>query len=226
MNEVHDTEGEGELRGKLPYFGLALLLIGLVCVIVGQIGLRNVKDVEAGQSDELVWYYSCNLTSGNTYRVYIESNDAWGEAFRTGALNTPQPVNVTITSPGGGTTSLQAFFYSEPPTSPLYHEGTPATVVEVRYQNIDESGLGVASSPAEIRFMAKQNGVFTVRVLEEGLWSPEPPNFFIVYREVSQDREAYTVLASLGGVLSIIGGVTFIVSLFRRESVKHKKAGK
>jgi hypothetical protein len=214
------------MRG-LSYVGLALLLLGIVFVVVAEVNLQNVKSIVApdGKSDDLVWYYACNLTSGNTYWIYIESNAAWGAAFTSGGFTTPQPVNVTIASPGGGVTSLLAFFYSVSPSSPYYREGTPPAIVEVTYENVDSSSLSVDVNSAEIRFSVEESGMYTVRVLDEG-WIDTPPDFFVFYEDVPSASQTYTLLASGGGVLSIFGGVTVVVSVFRKKGAKRKRMRK
>jgi hypothetical protein len=210
---------------KLSYFGLTLLLLGIVCVMVGGANMENVKSVEAGHSDVEVWNYACNLTSGNTYWLYIESNAAWGAAFQSGGFTDAQPVNVTITSPGGGVTSLQAFFLGVSATSPYYRQGIPPAIVSVTYDNVDYNSLSVDTTSGKIRFAVKQSGVYNASVLDEG-WIDTPPDFFIFYKEVPSDSETYTLLTSGGGVVGTFGGVTLVVSIFRKEGVKRKRTRK
>lgn len=211
---------------RLSYFGLILLLIGLACVVFGALGLRNVTKINVGQSDDQVWSYARDLTAGRTYILYIESGDAWGVPFGKGDFDSPMPVNVTITSPSGLVTSLQAFFYGLPTDSPYYQEGTPPTTVEVRYQNVDDSSLSVDTSSVEIRFTVKKAGNYSAEVLHEGLWSDTPPNFFVFYEEFVSNREAYSLLAFGGGAAGAVGGVTFIVARFGKEGFKRKRTRK
>jgi hypothetical protein len=210
---------------KLSYFGLTLLLLGIVCVAVGAVNLQNVKSVDAGnnRTDVGAWYFACNLTRGNTYWVYIESNAAWGVPFDNGAFTAAQPVNVTITSPGGAVTSLQAFFYSVSSSSQYYHQGTPPAIVDVTYDNADYSSLSVDATSGKIRFSVKESGTYIARVLDEGWVVNAPPDFFVFYQEVSSNSETYTLLASGGGVLGTFGGVTLVVSIFRKEGARHKR---
>jgi hypothetical protein len=181
VGERHENHGEVQLMRKLFYFGLLLLLLGMVCVAVGAVNLQNVKSVEVGRSSVEVWSYACNLTRGNTYWVYIESNAAWGVPFNTGAFTSPQPVNVTITSPGGGVTSLQAFFDSVSTSNPAYRQGTPPAIVYVSYENVDYSSLGVDTTSGKIRFSVGESGMYTARVLKAG-WIDTPPDFFVFYK--------------------------------------------
>jgi len=225
-------ENHGELQlmmRKLSYFGLIVMLLGIVCVVVAEANLQNVKSIDVGdnKSPGSTWYYACNLTSGNTYWVYIESNAAWGEAFQSGAVNdSAQPVDVTITSPGGGVTSLQAFFYSISSSSPEYREGTPPAIVEVTYENVDSSSLSVNMNSPSILFSVEKSGTYNVSVLNEGWIINAPPDFFVFYEEVSPNGGTYTLLASGGGVLGIIGGVTVVVSIFRKGRARHKSTSK
>jgi len=216
------------LPSKLSYFGLILLLIGVVCLVVGEVNLANVKQVEVGTQQYSVWSYALNLTRGKTYRVDISGND-WGVAFASGGYTSPQPLNVTITSPGGGITSLQAFYWSEPSGSPYYHAGTPPTIVEVTYQNVDDASLTVDSSSSEIVFTVKQSGPYTVGVPQNGgrfYTSKEPPDYIAFYEYVIANRETYSFLASGGGGAGTLGGVALIVGLFRGRGGKRKRTVK
>ena len=213
------------MQSKLSYFGLILLLIGVSCLVVGEVNLENVKQVEAGTPQYLVWSYALNLTRGETYRVDISGNN-WGEVFASGGYTSPQPLNVTITSPEGGVTSLQAFYWSEPSSSPYYHAGTPPTIVSVAYENVDDASLTVDSSSSEIVFTVKQSGPYTVRVPQNGgrfYTSKQPPDYIAFYEYVIANRETYSLLASGGGVAGALGGVALIVGLFRGRGVKRKR---
>ncbi len=213
------------MLSKLSYFGLILLLIGVVCLVVGEVNLGNVKQVEVGTQQYLVWRYALNLTRGETYRVDISGGN-WGETFARGGYTSPQPLNVTITSPGGGITSLQAFYWSEPSGSPYYRAGTPPTIVDVTYQNVDDASLTVDSSSSEIVFTVKQGGSYTVGVPQNSgrfYTSKEPPDYIAFYEYVIANREIYSLLASGGGVAGTLGGVALIVGLFTGRGVKRKR---
>jgi len=209
------------LPSKLSIFGLILLLIGVICLAIGEISLRNENAVELGRMDS-VWYYAANLTRGNTYGVDVSAGDGWSTPFGSGDFTRAMPVNVTITSPGGGVTSLQAFYWGEPSTSPYYRVGTPAAIVAVVYRNVDTVGLSVDSNSPHIRFMAKQDGLFNVTVLRDGLWSQEPPDYILFSEEVIPNREAYSLLAAVGGIVCAFGGVTCIISLFKSQNSKRR----
>ena len=212
------------MRGRLTYFGLALLLVGLVCVVFGAINLSNVspKAVSPGESVG-VWNITRNLENGRTYRLEIESGDGWGTPFAKGDFTEQQPVNVTITSPTGGNTSLQAWFLGLETSSPYYQEGEGPTVVEVTYQNVDETGVRVETSSTRIRFTARLSGEYVAYVHQEGLWSDVPPLTMAFYEDFVENREAYVVVASAGGIAGTGGGVIFLVNAFKRETAKHKK---
>jgi len=216
-----------QLMRKLSYFALIVLLLGIICIIVGAVNLANVKSVEVAdnKNQPSEWYFAANLTRGNSYWVYIEANAVWGEPFNNGAFTTPQPVDVTITSPGGGITSLQAYFYGLSTSNPDYREGTPPAIVEVTYENVDSSSLSVIGTSGTISFSVEESGIYTVRVLNED-WISTPPDFFVFYKDVSSNSGTYTLLASAGGVLSVFGGITFVMSIFRKEQVKHKRTRK
>jgi hypothetical protein len=209
------------LRNKLVYFGLTLLLVGVVCLTVGEVNLANRKNVTIGQR-YLVWSYSCNLTGGGSYGVQIESSQDWSTPFASEGQN-PLPVNVTITSPDGGVTHLQAFYWGAP-ASGLYKEGTPPTIQYVTYENVDDASLTVDSASPKIRFTVKQSGPYTVTVLQEGLWSTQPPAYILFFEAVVSNGETYSLLASGGGVLGILGGVTFAVGVLGSGGKKRRRA--
>jgi hypothetical protein len=131
-----------------------------------------------------------------------------------------------ITSPGGGVTSLQAFFYSIAPSSPEYREGTPPAIVEVTYENVDSSSLSVNMNSPNILFSVEISGTYNVSVLNEGWIINSPPDFFVFYEQVSSNNGTYTLLASGGGVLGILGGVTVVVAIFRKGGARHKRTSK
>jgi len=197
-------------------------LIGVVCLIVGSVNLRNLTflsvDVSSGE-----WELVGNLIGGRTYVLYIESSDEWGEPFKNGDFVEAQPVNVTITSPNGGVTKLQAFFYGLPSSSPYYKEGTPPAIVDVTYQLVDNSSLQVDAPSSRIRFNAKRDGNYTARVLEEGLWAKSPPNDMIFYEEVIPNKDLYTLLVLGGGLSAVGGGVGSVWGGLGKKSVKRTK---
>lgn len=211
------------MRHKLSYLCLALLIVGIVCIALSEVNLGNVKNVKIGQ-EYMVWSGSWNLTRGSTYGVDIVGADEWSLPFGQGDFTSAQPVNVTIISPGGDVTSLQAFFYGLPSTSPYYQIGTPATIVDVTYQNVDDAALMVDRQSTQIRFTVKQTGSYNISVVQQGLWSQEAPDYILIWEEVAPNKEAYTLLATGGGVAGTLGGIGFIVSLFRSQSAKHKRA--
>ena len=213
------------MPSKLTYVGLILLLIGVVFLVVGEVNLGNVKSVEVGLQDT-VWNYAQNLTSGRTYWIDIRSSDDWGKLFGDGTFTSAMPVNVTITSPTGSVTALQAYYLGLETTNPLYKLGTPPTVVDVVYQNVDEAAMRVEVPSSEIRFIARQSGLYNVSVIQDGFWSKYPPDQIIYYEEVAPNRDAYSILAFGGGVLGTLGGATSVASLFRNPGPKHKATRK
>jgi hypothetical protein len=89
------------------------------------------------------------------------------------------------------------------------------------YENVDYNSLSVDLNSANIRFFVEESGTYTVRVLDEG-WIDTPPDFFIFYEDVSPNSGAYTLLASGGGVLCVLGGITVVAGIFRKEGPKRK----
>lgn len=209
------------MLSKLSIFGFILLFAGAICLAVGEYKLADVNVVPVEQQDS-VWSLAVNLTHGNAYGIDIQSSDDWGVPFGRGDFTEAMPVNVTIASPGGDTTRLQAFFYGLSTTSPYYHSGTPPVIIEVKYQNVDSVGLAVDYSSPHIRFMSKQDGPYNVTILQDGLWSKVPPDYILFLKEVTPDKETYSVLAAGGGVVCTLGGVILIASLFKGRNVKRR----
>jgi len=213
------------LLGKLSYFGLTLLLIGIVCIAVGEVNLGNVETVKIGQ-EHSVWYSAWNLTERSRYGVDIQATEDWTLPFGRGDFTSPQPVNVTITSPGGHVTSLRVLYYSEPSTSPFYQIGVPAYIAGVIYQNVDEASLAVDYSSTQIRFTVKQTGLYNVSVVQGSVWSTDPPDYILIFELVTPNRDTNSLLVTGGGIVGTLGGATFIVSLFRGRNTKSKRARK
>jgi hypothetical protein len=209
------------LSTKLSSLGLILLLVGAICLGIGVFNLRNVSAVLLEREDS-VWFHAANLTRGVTYVVDIQSSDDWGKPWASGDFTKAMPVNVTITSPGGGVTSLQVFYYSEPPTSPYYEVGIPPAMVAVNYGNFDSVGLTADTSAVNIRFMARQDGLYNVSVLQASLWSQVAPDYILFSKEVSPNGATYSILATVGGVMCAVGGVTYLVSLFGTRGSRRK----
>ena len=205
---------------KLSGFGLILLLAGAICLVVGWDNLSNVNVVQVDRA-ESVWSGTVNLAHGTTCGIDIQGSDDWGKPFASGDFTEAMPVNITITSPQGGITYLEAYFYGIDPDSP-YLTVSPV-IVDVKYQNAtDRAGLAVDYSTPHIRFMAKQDGYYNATVQQKGMWSTEPPDYIAFLEEVTPNREIYSLVAMAGGVFCAVGGIVFIVGVFRNRNVKHK----
>jgi hypothetical protein len=205
---------------KLSSFGLILLLVGVICLVVGAYNLSNVDVVQLDRA-ESVWSSVVDLTHGNTYGIDIQGSEDWGKPFARGDFTEAMPVNITITSPQGGTTYLEAYFYGLDPDNP-YLTVLPV-IVDVKYQNPpDSAGLAIDYSTPRIRFMAKQDGYYNATVQQKGLWSTLPPDYIAFLEEVTPNRETYSLVTMAGGVFCTVGGIVFIVGLFKNRNVKRK----
>jgi hypothetical protein len=205
---------------------LIVILIGVIFLVIGEVNLANSYQTQVNLQYS-AWSDVCNLTNGNTYQIDISGND-WGSGFAASNFANPQPLNVTITSPGGGVTSLQAFYWGEA-ASGDYRGGTPPTMISVTYLNVDDSGLTVDPTSPKIVITAKQTGLYNVSVPQNGglfYTSKQPPDFIAFYVYVIPSKETYSLLTASGGGIAALGGVTFIVSLFRKQPVKRKRTSK
>jgi len=216
------------MQKKLLYIGIILLITGIAFLIYCEMFLKQVNYVPA--SDPVYspdsWILQANLTSDRTYLLYIESADEWGQLFQKGIFDKPQPVNISITSPDGGITKVQAMFYGLAEQTPLYPEGRPPQIVEVSYFEIDSSSLQPIFSSSNIIFKVKKGGTYTVTVLREGLASLDPPNQMMFYEETMINRKTYSTLVFCGGFLSVVGSSTSVWCIFKGKRSKTGKKSK
>lgn len=211
---------------KLQSLALIVILIGVIFLVIGEVNLANSYQTQVNLQYS-AWSDVCNLTNGNTYQIDISGNN-WGSGFAASNFENPQPLNVTITSPGGGVTSLQAFYWGEA-ASGDYKGGTPPTMISVTYLNVDDSGLTVDPTSPKIVITAKQTGLYNVSIPQNGglfYTSKEPADFIAFYVYVIPNKETYSLLTAGGGGIAALGGVTFVVSLFRKQPVKRKRTSK
>jgi hypothetical protein len=223
MNNIH---GELHLTSRLAYAMLIVIVVGLACVVYGEIRLANVDLTFLEQSDYFVWNWSFNLTRGKTYRIDILADNRWGKVYAQAGFTYAQPVNVTITSPSGTVTSLQAFFYSVPPENPYYKEGTPPTTVDIKYQNVDETDFRVIMPSTKININIRQGGNYTFQVWKETVWTDTPPNYFGLIEEYVPDSASYSLMVFIGGIATTSGGVVYVANTFKKGRLRQKKVGK
>jgi hypothetical protein len=191
-------------------------LTGLVVILIGDMGLNNIK-LEAIARSENSWEVTGYLFNDKTYVLRIESGDEWDKMFTKGKFDVPQPVNVTIVSPSGNLTKLQAFFFGVPSTSP-YVPQAPTTVVEVEYFFIDSNSLKVEEESTLIRFTVKKEGTYTARVIEEELnWARGPPLEMIFFKEFVENGDFYMFIRLFGFVIGMVG---FSISIWGAATTK------
>lgn len=207
------------MRKALFYAGLAILSIGLAFFVVS-----SIKNVESKPlvEERAKWEITANLTKGSTYVFDIWSSETWRNDFSDGGYETEQPVDVVIVSPSGNKTELQAFFFGVLSSSPAY-KGTRPALVYVEYLTVDSDSLDVDKSHRTVRFLAKQKGNYTARVVEKTLnWTAGPPEKLIFYQEVVPDQTYYTILLQGGGVVFLATGI--VVSGWGVKATKKIKA--
>jgi hypothetical protein len=188
----------------LFYSGLAILSIGLAFFVASSI--RNVE--QKSIATELAkWEITTNLKKGNTYIFDIWSSETWRIDFTMGSYETEQPVDIVIVSPSGNRTELQAFFLAQLPSSSAYY-GTRPALMCVEYRTLDPESVDVDKSYRTVRFLAKQGGNYTARVVEKTLnWTSGPPEKLIFYQEVMQDQGLYTAFLQGGGAVFLSTGI-------------------
>ena len=95
-------------------------------------------------------------------------------------------------------------------------------IVDVKYQNADRAGLAIDYSTPHIRFMAKQDGYYNATVQQKDMWSTEPPDYITFLEEVTPNREIYLLWQRQAEYFAPVGGIVFIVGLFKNRNVKRK----
>jgi len=211
------------VRRPILVLGACLSIIALILMIIGSVKLKDVKLEVVGKSDFEVWQFSANLSRGKTYILEIEYGTEWGQAFTQMGTDSPQPVNVTIISPSGNGTKLEAFFTGEPSQNP-YMPVTALAIAEVRYFKVDSDSLQVYEPSPRIRVTVKQEGNYTARVIEEELnWASGPPNQLLFYEEVPDS--SFLLLLQLGGPVFLVGFVVSIWGFRTTKRLRVKKKG-
>jgi hypothetical protein len=186
--------------------------------------MKDVRLEEFARSNYEEWEFSANLTREKTYILEIEYNEEWGKAFTQMGTEAPQPVNVTIISPSGGETKLQAFFSGVLSTN-LYVPVTALEIVNVTYCKVDSDDLQVDEPSWRIRFTVKQEGNYTARVIKEELkWTEGPPNALMFYEEVPRNTGLYMLLLQVGGPMFFVGAIFSIwgLTITKKSKVKRK----
>jgi hypothetical protein len=209
------------------YAGIVFLLIGLAFLIVSS-QLRNIKQVPVERAFDS-WEISVDLKGEVTYVLDIVSSNKWRDDYTDGLYETPQPIDAVITSPGGGETKLQVFFYARLSSSP-YYKSTFPVVVEVEYVSVDSHSLQIDEHYPRVRFTTKQRGNYTARLIEQTLnWTEGPPKEITLYIEVFENQNSYTFFLQSGGILCLSGvaisvyGARATKKLRIRQTKKFKK---
>jgi hypothetical protein len=68
--------------------------------------------------------------------------------------------------------------------------------------------------------MVKQNGLYNITVLKESFARDLAPDYILFYEEVAPNKETYSLLATSGGAVCTLGGVIFVVGLFRSRNAR------
>lgn len=201
------------------YLGVSVLFLGLIVVIASSV-MRNVQKVKV-DSIQNSWELPVNLTKRNIYIVDIFSSTKWRDDYTGGYYEDPQPVDVVIKSPNGNETKLKAYFVARLSDSPYYMSSFPS-LVYVEYLNVDSDNLDVDEDYPQIRLIAKQEGVYTVRIVEETLgWTSGPPREIVLYQEVIES--SFPLITASGGALLLVG---VVLSAFGLRVSKKKATAK
>ena len=226
MLRTNNDEGEWYLRKIFFYAGIVFFLIGLVFIIASS-NLRNIKQVLVEKTSNS-WEISADLEDEDTYVLDIVSGVKWRDDYTDGLYDTPQPVDVVITSPSGGETKLRAFFYARLPSS-SYYKSTLPVVVDVEYVSVDSYSLQVDEYYPRARFTTKQRGNYTARIMERTLfWTEGPPQEIALYKEIFESQNSYTLFLESGGILCLTGIVISVYGAraIKRLRIKQKKLKK
>jgi hypothetical protein len=218
-NIFYRIEGAESMNKRLLYGGICLLIVSLTCLIYGEIFLKEVTYEEIGKV-EYDWKLGCTLYSGKTYLLYIESGDKWGEPFRQGLTEDPQPVFINVTLPSNNFAIIQALFYGLQPSSSWYQEVNLA-VVDVKYV-IKNPDLEVDEGTSQIRFAVKKNGNYAFNIIRSGI-AETPPNYMALYEEVTANLDLYRSLILSGGLMCILSILIILAGIVKKERFKREK---
>jgi len=187
---------------------MGFLLTGLVLLILGS-SLQGIRQVPI-ESRSNSWEISADLEKEETYSLDIVSSEKWRDDYTGGAYETPQPSDLVVTSPNGGETKLQVFFYARLPSSQYYKSTLPA-VVDVEYVSVDSHSLNVDESSSHVRFTTKEGGNYTARIVEQTLnWTAGPPEELKLYKEIIESQALSVFFLPSGGILCMAGVVASI----------------
>jgi hypothetical protein len=214
------------LRKVLIFLGLTVLLVGLILLGVGSVRSVDLKEVTSSTKS---WEVSGNLTSGPTYVMDIFSSTEWQKDYTGGGYTDAQPIQVVITSPGGGETDLLAFFYGMQAPSGTTALATVPKIVQVDYGSVDSS-LIVDRSYPQVRFSVRSGGNYTARIIHqvsqdvpEGFtnWTVGPPREMVFEEEVIENPSFYTSLIQSSGVVCLCTGAA--VSVWTAKAGKGRR---
>jgi hypothetical protein len=164
-----------------------------------------------------------NLEEKSTYILDILSSEAWRDDYTAGAYDTPQPVEIIITSPSGNETRLLAFFYARLSSSP-YYKSTFPSFIEVEYVKVDSQSLEVDEYYPQVRFTVKHGGNYQAHIVEQTLnWTTGPPKEIQLYKEVVENQKAQAFFLQSGGILSFTGLLTCIYGARATPKLRIKK---
>jgi hypothetical protein len=202
------------LRKWVVFFGLVILLAGLGSLVVGSIKNTRLDPVDNTTSS---WEISENLSKGNTYVLDIFSSYEWADLYTAGGYTTPQPLDMVITSPYGGVTKLQAYFIAWLPET-SGQKSTLPSLVHVEYESVDFESLDVDESYPQVRFITRQAGNYTAKIVEETLnWTVGPPKEIVLY-QVVEYQDSWMIYLQEGGLVSLLTGA--IISAWGAKTAK------
>jgi hypothetical protein len=196
-----------------------LLLLGGICLAVGYVFFSGARFRSLGRSPTGLWEFTANLTARKSYRLIIYAPAEWNIPWAEVPDRDQMPVNMTITSPNGDVTKLEADFWGFAPQG-NYRNGA-TDIVGIKYFNVS-SALDVALNLASIRFGVTISGLYTVRFLKEGvLVTYGDPGSMEFFEEVHLTIEAYNASVVSGGMLCLIGCVVSLWGVFGKGKVRH-----
>lgn len=196
------------MRRPIFYAGIAFSLIGLVFLVFSGY-LQNFNRILVNKTSNS-FEISMNLEEKSTYILDIRSSEVWRDDYTAGAYDTPQPLEMVITSPSGNETKLLAFFYARLPSS-QYYTSTFPSLIEVEYMEVDSQNLEVDEYYPQIRFTVKHGGNYQAHIIEQTLnWTRGPPKEIQLYKEVIENQKSQAFFLQSGSILSLAGLATCV----------------
>lgn len=206
-----------------------ILLSGLILLSNSNLAKEDRRTVDINSAAEN-WQVSAQYPSGDDVILGITKGENWDLIFADPSNSDLEvSFNITVEDPNGGHSLYQIFYvgpgpqYTPDPGSMDY----PMTMTKVEHLAGDcLTGDPQIMSEELIKFgRAKEDGIFTVKILRETLWTSGTPESLTLYRELVKREFPQAYLFPWGLGLISVGTVTTFLGIMSSKPKKHKVKG-